>query len=382
MTFPFVVSEQTGPRRSIVLTGRSLPYQGVSWGGTQRLNVNYFPGNPVGVAQVIGGTYKPTTITGKWKDQFLLGGQTGAANTNAPRLFGFPAVSALTSSAIRGGTTFVSAGTVGGAQFASRARVVRDAFELIRRSGQLLRVEWGSLVRYGFLTDTNFDHDREEDIGYEFEFTWIGDTDAQPVVRTRQTLDPLSTTKQFLARAQQLLDALLRALAVADNLVRRVQQSIRRIGSLVTDLAGILERFATLALVPVDIIGNLRQQYTAIVLAVRDLVRTIRSIPPAYQALQAGAGPTTANVEVSFALIIANNAAVLGELAVQQRLEIDALQSDFLLGIYVSPGGVTLRDVATQFYGAPTAWPTIAEFNGLPGSRLPVGTVVRVPRLN
>lgn len=384
--FPFIVRETTGPGRQIVLAGRSLPYQGVNWGGTQRVNINYFPGNPVASAQVIGQTYKPTVITGTWKDVFLLDNGIDV-NTNAPRLFNFPNIGVAGLPPAGGvasiqGQSFPSAGAVPGSlQFANRARTVRDAFELIRRSGQLLRVEWGSIVRFGFLTDTNFTHDREEDIKFELEFSWTGDTDVAPKVRLLPTLDPLGLLKRLAALLQELLTTLTIALIEALAAVQRVTQQIRQLGALVTGLIEVLQRFAALALVPLELLGTIRQQLTAIALAARDLIAQLRATPAAYVSGVAGEGASAANLAAAFTAAIARNASILGATAIQQRRELERLEESNLLGLYISPGGVTLRDVATRFYGTPNNWPAIAEFNGFAGSIVPRGTVVRVPRV-
>src|SRR5690606_21640253 len=204
MSLPLIIEEVTGPKRSITLRGRSLPYQEVSWGGEQRVNINFHAGNPVATAQVVGPTYKPTVLKGTWKDTFLNATPAEDVATyvqyevgteeNSPILLNFPSINIFEPGTV-GGATFTSGGSVEGSkQQAKTARAVRDAFELIRRSGQLLRVEWGSLVRYGYLTNTTFTHTRgaETDIGWELEFEWIGDTHTPPRVTKSQTFEPLN----------------------------------------------------------------------------------------------------------------------------------------------------------------------------------------------
>ena len=58
----FVIAEHDiKDAREIVLRGRTLPYEGIGWGTTQRVDINYFPGNPTAIAQVIGATWNDTT---------------------------------------------------------------------------------------------------------------------------------------------------------------------------------------------------------------------------------------------------------------------------------------------------------------------------------
>ena len=58
--------------RGIVLRGRSLPFEGVAWGTELNVDINYFPGNPVAIAQVVGSQWTDTTINGRWSDRFLI----------------------------------------------------------------------------------------------------------------------------------------------------------------------------------------------------------------------------------------------------------------------------------------------------------------------
>ena len=86
--YPIVIRETTGPGRQVVLQGRSLPYRGVAWEGEQRMEVKWYPGSPVGSAQVLGPKYMPTQMEGMWKDAFL------ASEENRAKLFNFPPVAA------------------------------------------------------------------------------------------------------------------------------------------------------------------------------------------------------------------------------------------------------------------------------------------------
>ena len=171
--YPIIIRETTGPGRQVVLQGRSLPYRGVAWEGEQRMEVKWYPGSPVGSAQVLGPKYMPTQMEGMWKDAFL------ASEENRAKLFNFPPVAAAARAGTRagGGKSFQSSGSVPSA-FAERARTLRDAMAIIQKSGQLLYVEWASLARYGFLRRTRFEHEREEDIRWELEFEWLGETAA------------------------------------------------------------------------------------------------------------------------------------------------------------------------------------------------------------
>lgn len=376
--FPLFIQETSGDGRTLVLRGRSLPYRGVSWPSELRVNIKYFPGNPTGQAQVLGPSWLPTEMNGMWKDSFLFNDDSRVT------LLGFPNVGSAgrPGSTQFGGKSFQSGGSIpGNIGEARRARTVRDAFYILQRAGQLLRVEWGSLVRYGFLREFDPNHDREEDIRWSAKFEWIGDTAAAPKLRLLPKFDAPGLLAAILAAVQAFLNAINAALAQIFGAVQLITQRITKIGSLIAGFIEALNSLISLVFVPAEMFGVLKQQLTGIILAVKDLLDTIRSIPAAYGAQKEGGSPTDVNLAAAAAQAIAFNAAKLGVEAATTRDQLGDLASPDLLGTFTSPDEVTLRDVATQFYGAPDNWTRIADFNGLAGSVVPRGTVLRIPRL-
>lgn len=374
--FPLIIQEVTGDARTLILRGRSLPYRGVAWGSDLRVETKYFPGQPVAQAQVLGPVWTDTSMRGMWKDAFLFDDESRVT------LLGFPAIGAAgrPGSATFGGKSFASGGSIpGGVGEARRARTVRDAFLLLQRAGQLLRVEWGSNVRYGFLKSFVPDHDREEDIRWEMTFTWIGDSSSPPKPKVRPKFDPPGFLAALIAAVQAFLNAMNAAIAKLYGAALLVTQRITRIGSLITGLINTITSLAGLLFVPRDVLGVIKQQITAIKLAVRDLLATIRGGSAAYNAARSGGNPAEINIASEAAAAIAFNAARLG---VEMSLTLDQLgelESPGLLGVFTTPNDVTLRDVSTRFYGRPEGWTLIADFNGIAGSIAPRGTVLRIP---
>lgn len=376
MSFAFAIRQLDFPKRAILLQGRSLPYRGVSWGVEQRLDENWFPGNPQGVVQVIGPRELPTTITGMWKDVFLFDDQHAATLLNFPGLMPAARPDATT----RGGTTFASGGATP-KQKAQLARVLRDAFRMLIREGVKVKVEWGSLARVGFLKRGEFPHDREEDINYEIEFMWIGETDADPKPKKRKA-ELLSFLKQLLALLDQILNAVIGAVIKASLWIRRVNQVIAKLGSFVTELLGALDKLASFAFAPADTLANIRAQMRAITLAARELRQTIfDGASASYEATVQSLNPIEIAAAHAHELELLALGRRLGAEAEQMRLEIEEFIVPELEAIYVSPGGITLRDVSLRFYGTPDNWQAIADFNGFGTSVVSPGTVVRVPKL-
>ena len=374
MAFPFIVREKDLPGRTIVLQGRSLPYRGTEWGGTMELDVNWFPGNPIAAVQVIGPRESPTTIVGKWKDIFLADAQNRGVLANFPKL-----TRTATAEAVgRGGDTFQSAGSVP-SQFAERARALRDAFRLLRKSGVLVEVEWGSIVRFGFITETVFPHDREEDIDYAITFTFLGDSPSQPKPKLLD-IDLLAGLKALLAILDKIINGLLTAIFNAQQWLTRIQQFITKIGSFVSELLSSIEAIANFAFAPADVLGNIRAQLTGIKLAALDLFATLDSAQSAAVEGAILGNPTTIARNTLLQQRVRANVQEMAAEAARQEALINQANVPELLGIIAMPGSQTLRDVSQRFYSNTEDWRLIASFNGFSSSIVPRGTVVRVPK--
>lgn len=377
MAMPFVIAETNGMKRTIVLRGRSLPRQPINFGGEMSVVIDYFAGNPVAYAQVIGPKYLPTEVTGEWNDIFLF------EDANCPYLLGFPPIGVagkpppVGANTILGGTSFVGGSAAAGSQSAFLARTVRDAMELVRRSGALLRVEWGSIVRYGFLTKAMFPHKREQDIGYELEFQWIGDTDAQPVAVSKQ-MSALGFLKALAAILQKLLDALLTADYLAQQFLQGITGPITKLLSLLTALVETLTKMLGQLLNPFDIVASIKAAAIGLKLACRDLLdlfdrgggRLKGRDSSAAQAFLAAAENEVRRLLEELAF-----------LAAERERELDAFFTKQVLATHVAQAGQNLRDISTLYYGRPESWPDIADFNGLAGSLTTPGRLLRIPKL-
>ena len=377
MAFPLVIAETNGMKRTIILRGRSLPRQPITFGGEQAVVIDYFSGNPVAYAQVIGPKYLPTEVGGEWNDIFLF------EDSNAPYLLGFPPISAAGkppppgANALVAGTSFISGSATAGSQQAYLARTVRDAMDLIRRSGALLRVEWGSIVRYGFLTRATFPHKREQDIGFELEFQWIGDTDAQPKAVPKE-----ANVLGFLKGLNALLEKLLAALLTADYLTQQFLQSftapISKIINLLSALVQTLAKMLSQVLNPFDIVASIKAAAIGLKLAVMDLIALFDRNGAALR------GRDNATSQAFLALAELSARQLLLELAflcAERERELDAFFTKQVLATHVAQAGQNLRDISTLYYGRPESWPDIADFNGLAGSLTTPGKLLRIPRL-
>jgi len=384
--FPVRIAQQTGSRRVIELRGRSLPYRTVGWGQEQRVEVKYFPGVAVAQSQVLGARWTDTTMRGTWKDVFLFfepnqailrrfppiadGGSAG----NVREDFSAQGVGVFSS------RSYASGGAVtGGPGVASRARVLRDAMWLIQREGQLLKVSWGSITRYGWIADFTANHLREEDIEWEITFKWVGDAPAITPPKPKPRLDEPGLLARFLKELQDYLNRVNEQLAFLYGDVQRVTQAITRVGTLVAGFIEALENLVRLAFVPAQVFGALTQQLVGIELAARDVKETAERIPQTYSALKDSGNPVEVNQASEASLLIILESRRLAVEAAEQRAQLEEQTTPPILGVVVASEGTTLYDIANEYYGAPEDWTLIADFNGFDSSFVATGTLVYVP---
>ena len=374
--YPLIIQELTGPKRTIILRGASLPEETLRVGVEQRAEVKHYPGNPVGTLQVMGPSFLPTTLTGRWEDHFL------AQDENYAELINFPAVAPAgrAGSQRTGGASFQSGGAVPTGE-ARRARTLRDAMFKVCKSGMLVKLQWASIARYGIVKRFEPEHEREEDIRFELEFIWIGDTNAQPRPRLQARANRLGVLAKIAAAIEAALDAINTALALAYGGVAQVLNPFARLTGFVNDFLDASQQVAGLAFTPVETLGILRQQLTSIKLAARDTKLAIRQRNAAFSATIEGFGPkgvaeaSTATYEAVRQLII------MGETADRGLSDVEELEIPAVLGFYLATGGETLRDVALRFYGDANSWQAIRDYNNLSTSILATGVTVIVPRL-
>lgn len=382
--FPFSIEETTGDKkRAIILRGQSLPQVGkrgeeggVGFPTEMRVNVHYYPGNPIADTQTLGTMWGDTEIYGRWTDSKL------RQDANAAVLVNFPpidAVAGLGDGGFSGGNTFASSGTVP-SDTARRARILRDAFYEIQRRGQLLKVTWGSIARFGYIA--NFDPRNKNDfeIYWSMTFKWAGDTDAPQELLEKPSLDPPGLLARLVALLQGFLDEMNRLLALIYGNIQAVQQKIRRIGTLVTDFIEIINQFTNLVFAPAEMFGVIEQQIASIKVAIQDLVSTFRAIPGAYSPSKEGADQEQINETAEAIAAIIANALALGLDIEEIGRKLAGIRESDILGVEIVQQGQSLRDIAREYYGNPTAWPGLAQYNGLTSSVVPAGTVVRIPR--
>lgn len=364
---PLFIEQQAGRKRSIVLDGRGLPNpDGVRWGTEQRAEVTWLPGSPDAVAQFFGPKQKDMTITGRWGDAVMSGG--------------IP-------------TCVVK---VDGRQYTS-AMEAAQLLDLVCAEGILLRVQYESEVRYGYLKNWEYGPFAQgrttARVDWQATFEWLsrGARPAAPALPNQMGTSTLSNRLAILV--QQVEATYDKMTGVADELRDAMSNAVGKLRS-IADTANQtayswVQRAASAADTAQATIGLTGE----VAAAAGDLYRAAQStIAAEAAALQAGAEQTaqvgglqidpplgTTLTVARDARDMVSHARDLADLADAVRAQTEAALAESEPQIVYARRGEDLRDIAQQTLGSADAWRDIAAQNGLVGSEVEPGTPILIP---
>ena len=382
VAYPLSIIQQSAPARGIILKGASLPTQGnFSIAGNQRANIDWMPGSPVAVSQVLGPTEDAIPMGGSWRDTKVAQIDSSATLINFP-LLGF---AAQPGGLVSGGPVFIGSLPIP-QQEARTALAIGEAFNRLRQEGAIAKLEWGTFVRYGHIGPVTLTPILSTDFDWELEFLVTGLSLNQPKLNLPSITLP-GLLKALLAAIQRILDAVLAAIAKAQKWINLVAAGIDRVVSLLLGLADLLRQIIDIASAPLDLLERLKSSLQSIVAAAKDVAfaastaATASRIPSPQVTASVSGDP----VELADATIDAAALRALiveaGAEAARRSLEVDALLTSQIIAVIVTPTAMSLQKIAADVYGTPTLWARIRDFNNLNSSIVPRGTVVSVPRL-
>ena len=378
--FTIQTIDQGGANYSLTLTGRALPYRPMQWEGTQQLEVVWYPGFPNATAQPLGPHESTSTFKGFWKDRFL-----GIVVANeAPVTF-------------KGLNVTLTADAV-------------DYADSLRRLGAQLRVTWtpaggeggvGAIQRIGYLTRFSQTWHTPHDCEWEMDFTWTG-RDEAPIrsvtptpVNYQTAANELATGTNALSRATTAATNWLNTQASSlsgfnqfkgdgiEGALSQVADAVQALVSLSANVAQTIQLPASTLSQAGGIFGGLGRSYSQIARSFESSTSDSIAGIDALGAMSAQLAGIPAQVrrfkaELDF-FTTCNGYRGLAQTSqewVDQTAALQTPQPDF---IYVASEGDDLRRVASAYYGDPSAWVFLAEYNGLVSSLLVAGQQVKIP---
>lgn len=423
---PLIIAEITGSKNNLILEGRALPYRPLTFEGTMRAEVTWYPGNPQGSLQMLGVQEQTTTINGMWKDRFM----------SAFDAFGIPILTGRTARATFNG------------QDIGNIRDLVEVIEGFRFRGQLIEFSWDQFVRQGYLKRFRQTWLRREDVEWELEFEWInrGEPTTPVAFGIRSTV--FDTISELSSAIDDLRVALSAPFAFVSSFRVAIDTSLNAIEQAGAAVASVANKAADALLTPLQIarstlaafqtlktessnIANLFESAPAraqrISAFIPDLVFVNGSVTQ--QDLAAGTNANTADVGIDVGaeggqiLVVDEStpaptsapqvtsltetagisqltheqavqaeatkrdvrkaARVIKSIASQraQEIEADAIRIPDIRS-YSARDGDDLRDVSTLFYDNQEEWKRLLIYNNLANSKLSGGQIILIPPID
>lgn len=351
------IEQLTGPRRSIRLIGRGLPYKPLVFKSNQNVEITWYPGNETATSDVIGPTLDPTSVNGIWKDKFLSNGTTkqGKADASTPISLNGRAI--------------------------TTAQEAVGVFDLVRKEGQLLEVSFLNFKRRGFLTSFTFEIDNQHDIAWNAQFSWVS-VDAQS---DSVQYDSRKSVTDCANEARQNLNELKKIVQEKDFAVQRqfqdlLQQKLNSAESYVDQLDTAAANAASGSNAPIDTVRAAVGALNNISVSCDDLLAHITTAFNNVLYRQSTAQEFLDRINVdTYLRSISAQVQQLKQSANVNAQAYSANIRDSLLATHTATDGEDLRDVSDKYYKTPFMWRTLADYNFLTSSKLSAGQIVFVP---
>lgn len=398
---PLIIEELTGDRNQLQLIGRCLPYRPLSFEGSMRAEVTWYPGNPTATLQMLGAEESPTAINGMWKDRFI----------RATNDFGVPVVVGRTGIAVLNGSPIPNVRSL---------VAITDEFRL---RGQLLELRWDEHTRIGYLKRFRHVWLRREDVEWEMEFQWINRGEAIPPVGFAPPVASLDVANEIIDAVDSLINTSNTRIVTTDpeidetdiplvsDIEQQINDALDTLEQAATSVADTAAKESEGTLSKLEATQLTLAAFQTIKSTSDDLLDTTESTPP--RALQVSAPPTvdavapqgpTQATQITSGTETAGIASLTHEqalnaakykrdmdlaarnvraIATRRELEL-AAQSIRVPKVttFVVGDDDDLRDISTRFYGTAEEWKRLLTYNNLSTSKLAAGQIILVPPFN
>lgn len=378
----FTVRELQGFKRTLRLRERALPYRPFELGGSQRNQVDWYPGSPIGTIQVFGAKEEQTTVTGMWKDKFLGFEQRGAAPAEMSQ--------SETELITPDGDEVTGARS----DALTTARDLVEAVDSIRRSGSEVEVTWLGFVRRGILEKLTQKWHTGHDCEWEVMFTWSSQGESLADVRTtdNNATDVGDVPNKVQGLFDQITSTASDVVGFADDRSADILQAFDDVSSKIGDLSDDLVDAVVNVSAVITTPAQAARRTSGILEGIKDQAVELHDIivdELDAAALDASGSGTVLNpTSQGFGTILgiranararADSCDQLADLCVQQQQLLSARLTSPTVRAFVARDGQDLRDVALRSYGTSDTWRGLMLFNHLKQSGLAAGQLVLVP---
>jgi len=395
----FTIRELGGRNRAITLVGRALPYRPLSLEGEQRVKITNPAGNPIGYGTVMGSVEGETQIDGFWKDKYLNYSTAFAERPGqAPIILVQPRGATRSEDPSTSGTPVTSA---------------VDAINLldsVRTEGQLLEVQWGYVIRRGYLKKFSQKWHNVHDCEWSANFAWVSKDRAPespefgPPAGQREVgsnlrsilrdamriMDfPRAMMSEYMQEYRNFLNRIADASYSIDQSVTGLideASPIRAASEIQTTLGGIAQAaFNIKEKTEADGFAGIFEDYRRAIPFGSYIGTSSGSADSRFAAAEQAALEAIDPEEVMKAqLYVRETVSDLRRVQdeTEARRRYFEATPDRALGLYRAREGDDLRYVSQLYYGTPTQWRALMLFNGLDTTELYPGQTITIPRID
>ncbi len=367
------VEKSTANKFGIVLVADQMPFQPFSFGGEQKVNKDYYPGNSEPVVQILGPRETDVTVKGRLK----------AKHFKNP-------------SGKKDGSLYLA------------PEAIQRQLDAIRIRGNLLFIQLGTWQRWGFLQRTHFDLNQLARIEYELTFALVGfnkPKNVKMIDRTHQI--PFDINKDLLAAAAAFkapppFTMPKSILGLLNSVIADVASAM----ALVTNFVDGAVKTAEDAVATVNrakgLILNARANISRFKRRIRSIGLSIESLGSTFTDKNGGLGtnpgailglgnnlPTTQTratlttstyTHASYIQGQISGATQMSDILARLHAQFDALAKTLPMQRYVVKQGDTLQKLAVKFYGNADKWKSIYDHNKLTSTSLVTSKTLEIPK--
>lgn len=341
------IINDTESKSPIKLIGAFAPHIPFEFGGTQKIVKDYYPGSPEPAVQILGARESDQTIKGVLKTKRFRDESLAESSVQYQR-----------------------------------------EIDAVRRRGNLVKIQLGEWVRYGFIEETKFVLNRLNNIDYEIKFSIVGLTPPVGYKFTLNNTDIAGPSADLLlasiaaAKAGQNIPTEMPSNLLDDlnGILSGIADVAAKVTGLVDGVVGDMEAIQATANRAIGMIRYYRSYLSRTHRKLAQMYLSIRNIPPipGLSVAQMKKGQINSYVYVSkvrdqtFSM-----AAILAQL--QSRFE--ALSRTVPMFRHRVSKDDTLQKISLKYYNSAEHWERIYKHNKLQTTQLTVGVVLEIPKL-
>jgi len=348
-------------RDTISLRGDMMPIVPFTFGGTQKLVTDYYPGNAEPTVQVLGPQEDEITIKGRLKAKHF---------------------------------SDVIVGQGRDPDLTARIREIPQEFqksiELIRLNGFLVQIQMGEFSRWGFIKQATFDLKTVADIQYGISFFIVGFNKPRDYIIVSQNAElPFSINKELVKSAADFQDnfgnvppSIPKSLAdqINDN-IAAAAEAINLVTGFVDNVLNEVDSIKDSISRAQGLIKNARNTLTTLQRRVGGIASFGTIFPTSGFQAAGGTGISSSYANSSYISNLLSGSFSLVAFLAAISLQLNKFIEKLPIARHRAASGDTLQNIAIKYYNDSSKWSDIYDHNKLQSTTLVTGSILEIPRL-